>query len=459
MYNSEMRVPARIIAPENNIDTLLADRSLQQLANVATLSGIQDSVWAMPDMHEGYGFPIGGVAATNIAEGGVISPGGIGYDINCGVRLLTTTLDKNTLYKHANTIANHLQRNIPSGVGTPGPLSLQAKPLRHILAEGVHTLHEWGYATQEDITFCENNGIMPSADPACVSKKAVERGSSQLGTLGSGNHFLEIQEVTEIYDKETAKQFGIKEGMITIMIHCGSRGLGHQICSDYVKKMHAEMHQYGISVPDPALTCAPFDSDIGQQYYKAMSAAANFAWANRQMITHIVRNTLQEIFGNIEATSVYDISHNIGKKEHHSVHGRDRSLLVHRKGATRAFGTERTDVPDVYSNTGHPVLVPGTMGTSSFVMVGQNDNLAFGSCCHGAGRVMSRRKARNTVDATHLQKTLERYNVIVSSESHHGFVEEAPHAYKNVIDVVNTVSCAHLARPIARMVPRIVIKG
>jgi len=460
LFTSDMSVPAHIVADETCKEDVSRDRSLQQTANVAQLPGIQPYVWAMPDMHEGYGFPIGGVAATTCENGGVISPGGIGYDINCGVRLLRTNLSPHTLNTKKATIAQRLQQAVPSGLGGAGSMPLSKQQLQRILAEGPQALHTWGYGQQEDIIRCESSGIMQEADPACVSQKALLRGKDQLGTLGSGNHFLEMQCVSEIYDEATAHAFGLEMDMVVIMIHCGSRGLGHQVCTDYVRQMVNKQDDWGIDLPDPELACAPIASRLGSQYYAAMSAAANFAWANRHAITHAVRSTLNDMFhGHVTIDTVYDICHNIGKKETHTVDGQPHSLLVHRKGATRAFSPHSQDTPQIYQDTGHPVLIPGTMGTSSFIMAGHPDNPAFASCCHGAGRVMSRRKAREYIDAQQLRNTLEHYNVHVVSASQRGFIEEAPQAYKDVVNVVNTVSRAQLACPVARTVPRIVIKG
>jgi len=455
-----MLTPAYIVAPENTHDTLFQDPSLHQIANVAQIPGIQPHPWVMPDMHEGYGFPIGGVAATAIEEGGIISPGGIGYDINCGVRLLVTTIPAHALRQHADRVASQLQKAVPSGLVGGGPIPLTKQELYEVITHGSHALHAWGYGKDNDLIYCESQGCMEEADISCVSNKAIDRGRAQLGTLGSGNHFLEIQQVSDIYDRDTAATFGLEEDMVTIMIHSGSRGFGHHICTDYVRRMADTAGKSATKLPDPALACAPYDSPTGHAYYAAMSAAANFAWANRHAITHAVRTALKDIFGNhISVETVYDISHNIGKKEQHNVRNAPQHLMVHRKGATRAFGPNAQDTPDAYTDTGHPVLIPGSMGTSSFVMVGQSDNQAFGSCCHGAGRVMSRRKARHTVDEHHLRDTLEQYNVLVKTASRRGLIEEAPHAYKDVINVVNTVSCAHLASPVARMIPRVVIKG
>ena len=461
LYTDAMTVPAHVVAPEDDIESLWGDRSLQQLANVATLPGIQPYVWAMPDMHEGYGFPIGGVAATAIDEGGVISPGGIGYDINCGVRLLTTNIPKRAIDKNRDKLAQRIYKAVPSGLGGSGPLPLDDKQLHDVLNRGPKALVERGYGEQDDVTLCENGGHMEEAQADCVSKKAQDRGRDQLGTLGSGNHFLEIQEVGEILDSETAKAFGLDEDMITIMIHCGSRGLGHQICTDYVQEMVKKLEGWGLSdLPDTELACAPYNAPLGQQYYCAMSAAANFAWANRHVITHMTRTALQDMFGkNTTVNTVYDVCHNIGKKETHTIRGEDKHVIVHRKGATRAFGPHGPDVPQAYKETGHPVLIPGTMGTSSYVMVGRKDNQAFFSCCHGAGRTMSRNQARKTVNKDKLESTLESFNVTVQSGSTRGLLEEAPQAYKDVTQVVNTVVCSHLADPVARMLPRIVIKG
>jgi tRNA-splicing ligase RtcB (3'-phosphate/5'-hydroxy nucleic acid ligase) len=461
-FRSDMNVPARIFVNESLLDDLFKDRSLQQIVNVATLPGIVNYALAMPDIHEGYGFPIGGVAATNIAQGGVISPGGIGYDINCGVRLLTTDMSADEARPLLPEVATEIFNAVPSGVGRGGKLKLSMKELDKILQHGVDYMLERGFGIASDKEFCEEQGCMKGADPSLVSDKAKQRGHDQLGTLGSGNHFLEIQKVEMIFDPMVAEVFGLKEGMITIMIHCGSRGLGHQVCTDYVREFMPYLEKWGIQLPDRELVCAPFTSAQGQEYYKAMQAAANFAWANRHMIGHSVRQAWKKVFGDrSHLRTMYDVSHNIGKEEIHRINGKDIKLMVHRKGATRAFGPERPEVPALYRHIGQPVLIPGTMGTASYVLVGTSAgmDIAFGTSCHGAGRRMSRMQAKKQVRGSTLREMLEKQGIIVRCESDSGLAEEAPTAYKDVEEVVDVVESAHLATKVARLIPLAVIKG
>lgn len=461
-FRNDMRVPARVFASQKMLDDIINDRSLWQLVNVATMPGIQNAALAMPDIHEGYGFPIGGVAATALDQGGVISPGGIGYDINCGVRLLKVDVSSDEIKPFLPTLATHMFKAVPSGVGRSGHIKLTDQELTKVLKEGSRYMLKLGYGEESDVTFCEENGSMIEADPDCISQIARKRGHDQLGTLGSGNHFLEIQKIDKIYDPVLAQAFGLQESMVTIMIHCGSRGLGHQTCTDYVRVMLPKLASWNIVLPDAELACAPFFSEDGQNYYKAMCASANFGWANRHMITHAVRMACKEILGtSIPVTTVYDISHNMGKKERHIVNGKERDLLVHRKGATRAFPAGRPDVIEPYRHTGHPVLVPGTMGTASYVLVGMDAGLkeAFGSSCHGAGRSMSRAKAKKMIRGSTLRQELEKQGIIVRCDSDAGLAEEAPVAYKDVDEVVRVIEEAKLAKRVARLTPIAVIKG
>lgn len=462
-FRADMRVPARIYLSEAMFQDIQEDLSLLQLVNVASLPGIQKYAIAMPDIHQGYGFPIGGVAATAIQEGGVISPGGIGYDINCGVRLLAANISKDEIKKNIEELATALFHAVPSGVGRSGKVSLTTNELDQVLAHGAKRMVQIGYGNQHDLEHCEENGNMPGANPDLVTKEAKKRGHDQLGTLGSGNHFLEVQAVAEIYDEKVARAFGLQKDMVTVMIHCGSRGLGHQTCTDYVRTMMAKLPEWGFQLPDRELVCAPFESQEGQDYFAAMIAASNFAWANRHLIGHWVRQAWHSILGpNVELKTVYDVSHNIGKREIHTIDGSKKELVLHRKGATRSFGPSRaSEIPAAYQQVGQPVLIPGTMGTSSYVLVGTDEahDQAFGSCCHGAGRVMSRAKAKKIIRGTTLRQELEKQGIVVRCDSNAGLAEEAPAAYKDVDAVVSVVAQTGLARKVARLVPLAVIKG
>jgi len=461
-FRSDMRVPARIFVDEKMLDNIIQDRSLWQIVNVATLPGIQEAAFAMPDIHEGYGFPIGGVAAMAVDEGGVISPGGIGYDINCGVRMLVSSLNAAEVKNRLELAANEIFKIIPSGVGKGGALKLKGAELDKVLTNGAKRMVELGYGVQEDVDHCEENGSMLGADPRTVSFRAKGRGQDQLGTLGSGNHFLEIQKVEEIFDEEVAAAFGLSIGDVTVMIHCGSRGFGHQICTDYVRRMVPKLSDWGISLVDRELACAPLSSPEGKEYLSAMAAAANYAWANRHLIGHNVRMAWKKVFGeNAELRTVYDVAHNVGKRERHEVNGVEKEVIMHRKGATRAFPAERPETPESYKNVGHPVLIPGTMGTASYVLVGTKEGLkqSFGSTCHGAGRTMSRRQAKRTVRGSDLRKELERKGIVICCPSDPGLAEEAPVAYKDVHDVVDIVQGSKIAKKVAKLVPLAVIKG
>lgn len=461
-YRADMRVPARVFVSESLLPDLLEDRSLLQLVNVATLPGIQQYAFAMPDIHQGYGFPIGGVAAMAIDEGGVISPGGIGYDINCGVRLLASQITKKEITRYLGQLATELFHAVPSGVGRGGRLLFKGAELDKILLDGAQQMVALGYGEPEDIEFCEERGKMAGADPSLVTNEAKKRGRDQLGTLGSGNHFLEVQQVDEIFDQEAAAAFGLVQGSITVMIHCGSRGLGHQTCTDYVQRMMKDWDRLKDTLPDRELIYAPFNSPLAKDYFAAMTAASNFAWANRHTIGHWVRKAWKSVLGNsMPLRTVYDISHNIGKLEKHMIDGREKELIMHRKGATRSFGPGSSEIPARYRTVGQPVLIPGTMGTASYVLAGTDASMgiAFGSSCHGAGRRMSRAQAKHSVRGTQLRQALEREGIIIRCDSDPGLAEEAPKAYKDVEEVVNVVHGAKLARKVARLTPLAVIKG
>lgn len=462
-FRADMRVPAKVFADEKLLKSIIADRSLWQLINVATLPGIIHSAMAMPDIHEGYGFPIGGVAAMALDQGAVICPGGIGYDINCGVRmLLLEGIMFHDLKPYLDDLATALYKAIPSGVGQGGFISLTDAQLEAILQGGSPYMLELGYGLPGDLEFCEEGGVMTDAWANLVSEKAKERGRDQLGTLGSGNHFLEIQKVAQVFDQKTAQFLGLSPDAVTIMIHCGSRGLGHQVCTDYVRAMVPLMKQWGFELPDRELVCAPFGQDMAQRYFSAMKAAANFAWANRHMIGHAARKACRQVLGNsVSVRTVYDISHNIGKMETHMVNQKPIDVVMHRKGATRSFGPGRPEVPALYRDIGQPVFVPGTMGTASYVMVGTHESMerSFGSCCHGAGRVMSRMQAKKTTTMHALRKELEQQGIIVRCDSPQGLVEEAPCAYKDIEEVVASIATNKLANKVAQLKPLAVIKG
>ena len=453
---SDMNVPARVWADEVLWEKAVTDRTLDQLVNVSTLPGITGHAHAMPDAHEGYGFPVGGVAAFR-AEDGIISPGGVGYDINCGVRLLASDLQVNEVRDRIEPLLHDLSRSIPSGTGRGGDLKLGADDMDRVLAEGCGYLLERGLALPEDIEHTEGGGALPGADPAKVSDRARERGRGQLGTIGSGNHFVEIQQVDRILDDKAARALGLREGQLTILIHTGSRGLGHQVCTDYVRNMDAVMARHGIRLPDRELACAPFSSPEGKAYFAAMCAAANFAFSNRQAITHAARRVFERALGDRgRLRLVYDVAHNMAKLEDHG----KRKLVVHRKGATRAFGPSHPETPRAYRGIGQPVLIPGSMGTASYVLVGTDEGfgLSFGSTCHGAGRAMSRTAAKKVKSGNEVRKDLEEKGIAVRASTGE-LAEEAPHAYKDVDRVVEVVHDAGLARKVARLVPIGVLKG
>jgi len=457
-----MRVPAQVYASKRILEEIGSDKSLDQLVNVAMLPGIVMASIVMPDVHEGYGFPIGGVAATRWPDG-AISPGGIGYDINCGVRLLSSNLSRYDLKGRGEELAKSLYAKIPSGVGKGGFVQLSEKDLEEILKSGVQWALKNGYARSEDIPKIESEGRLAHADPYFVSDHAKRRGIDQIGTIGSGNHFVEVSFIDQIYDQQVAKIFGLKKDQLTVLIHTGSRGLGHQVASDYLKIMVASMANYGISLPDRELACVPFSAPEGQQYFKAMGAAANYAWCNRQVITWEIRQVWESFFEgkDTQLNLVYDVAHNIAKLEEHVIGGEKMKLIVHRKGSTRAFGPYHPEIPTCYRETGQPVIIPGSMGTASYVMVGTSEaeEKAFGSTCHGAGRRMSRRAAQKAVNVHDLEKELEGRNIFVRAGSRSGVSEEAPIAYKDIDEVIKVVDQAGLAKKVARLRPLAVIKG
>ncbi len=463
-YKPGMRVPGIIFATPRLIQHILADKAPEQVANVATLPGIQRASFAMPDIHWGYGFPIGGVAAMEMEEG-VVSPGGIGFDINCGVRVLRTDLTLKELEPYMDRLLDRLFVNVPSGVGSRGKLRLSRKELREVMVHGAAWAVRRGMGWAEDLERTEEQGRMEGADPDAVSPRAVERGLPQLGTLGSGNHFLELQVVERVFDDEAARILGLFEGQVVIMIHCGSRGFGHQIADDYIRRMKPRMAHYGIHVPDPQLACAPIDSPEARDYLGAMKAAANFAWANRQIIAHWVRESFREVLGqspeDLGMHLVYDVAHNIAKIETYTVEGREKRLLVHRKGATRAFPPGHPDIPARYRKIGQPVLIPGSMGTGSYILTGTRGAMeeSFGSTCHGAGRQMSRRKADRMARKMNVVESLRQQGVRIRAASRATIREEIPEAYKDLDEVVEAVVRAGLSRRVTRQRPVGVVKG
>jgi tRNA-splicing ligase RtcB (3'-phosphate/5'-hydroxy nucleic acid ligase) len=455
-----MRVPGRYFLSDALEKTLEAG-AVQQLANVATLPGIIRYSLAMPDIHWGYGFPIGGVAAFG-RETGVVSPGGVGFDINCGVRVLGTPLSVTELTRRRELVET-LYKSVPTGVGAKGSIRISGKELDGMMTKGAGWAVSQGYGMPEDEERCEEEGRMAQADAGAVSAKAKQRGMPQGGTLGAGNHFLEIQAVKEIYDPGAASAFGLKPGQVVVMIHCGSRGLGHQTCTDHLKILESAVKRYQIPVPDRQLACAPVESPEGRAYFSAMAAAANYAWANRQMIMHAVRGVFQKMYG-IEYESmhhIYDVAHNVAKMEEHVVDGRKVAACVHRKGATRAFGPGHPDLPARFAQTGQPVIIPGSMGTSSYLLRGTAVAMerTFGSTCHGAGRVLSRSAAKKNISGTTVKNNLAREGIIVCAPNDSAIAEEAPDAYKSSSEVVRVVDALGLSRLVARFEPLGVIKG
>lgn len=459
-----MRVAARVYADDALLDMALEDRAIEQLINTAALPGIVGRALAMPDVHQGYGFPIGGVAATLLPDG-AISPGGVGYDINCGVRLLTTGVEAAALRPHMERLMTALFNQVPTGVGKGGEIKLSKRNLGDLLEQGSAWVVAKGYGTPDDLRHTEDEGCMKDARAAAVGSRALERGAPQLGTLGSGNHFLEVDEISEVYDEAAARALGLKVGDACVWIHCGSRGLGHQVCADAVRALQGASAKYGYRLPDRELACAPLSSPEGQTYFQAMCAAANYAWANRQVITQQVRlawrQALQGALGEADLRVVYDVCHNIAKIETHLVAGKRVKVCVHRKGATRAFGPGRAEVPAAYRALGQPVLIPGDMGSGSYVLLGTDKAMqeTFGSTCHGAGRSLSRTQARKGVRGEELRAELESRHITVRAASMSGLAEEAPDAYKDLEAVVRVVDHAGLSRRVARTRPLGVMKG
>lgn len=455
-----MRVAGVVYSDERLLPALTEDRALEQVANVATLPGIVGYSLAMPDIHWGYGFPIGGVAAFDETQGGVVSPGGVGYDINCGVRLLTADVELGKVKREIETLTQRLFQAIPAGVGSKRPeLTLSARDVDDVMLEGLGWASRKGYATRHDIEHIEDRGCLTGADPEQVSARAKQRGMPQLGTLGSGNHFVEIGVVEEVFQTEMADAFGLREGQVTLMIHSGSRGLGHQVCTDTLSAMIRAATKYGIELVDRQLCCAPIRSPEAHRYLGAMAAAANFAFVNRQIMTHWARQVFDDLFG-ATLTTVYDVCHNIAKHEMHTVDGRERRLLVHRKGATRALPKGHALLPAAYREVGQPVIIPGDMGRYSFVCAGgEGSSNTFGSACHGAGRLLSRSAARRKFGGTDVQKQLRDQGVVVLGASKATIVEEMPLAYKDVAEVVEVVDRGGLAHKVARIRPLGCVKG
>jgi tRNA-splicing ligase RtcB (3'-phosphate/5'-hydroxy nucleic acid ligase) len=461
-----MRVPGRVFASENLFNKAREDRAIDQVANVATLPGVVGASFAMPDIHWGYGFPIGGVAATDVEQGGVVSPGGVGFDIGCGVRLIRSNLDfEHDVRPRLKELTAMLGRRAPRGVGGKGRMQLDSREIESVLAEGVKFVlgHKAGWDEDEELS--EDEGTLPNARPHFVSDRAKERGAGQLGSLGAGNHFLEIQVVEEIRDAHAAEVLKMFQGQVCVMIHSGSRGVGHQACTDHLKLVDRLSHQLGYSLPDRQLACVPLDHEVAESYLGAMDAAGNFAKANRQVLTDAVRESFEAVLGrpsrDMGMSLVYDVSHNLAKFEEHKVDGGKRTLCVHRKGATRSFGPGRSEIPTVYRDIGQPVIIPGSMGTASFVLVGTETahDLAFGSTCHGAGRAMSRTQAKKVMSGQELKKDLEQQGIVLARSSVKLLSEEAPYAYKDATEVVDTCEGAGLSNVVARLRPVGVVKG
>jgi tRNA-splicing ligase RtcB len=464
-YKTGMKVPGLIYASKEMLESIREEQALEQVANVAFLPGIVGYSFAMPDIHWGYGFPIGGVAAMDI-KNGVISPGGVGYDINCGVRLLRTSLSEAEVRPRINELINELFHNIPSGLGSEGKIKVSQKEMNRLMVEGARWAVKRGLGSEEDLDVTEEGGCLGGADPDKISDKAAKRGIPQAGTLGSGNHFLEIQVVKEIFDSHIASIMGITEiGQILVLIHTGSRGFGHQVCTDHLRVMEGAVSKYGIKLPDRQLACAPIESKEGQDYLAAMACAANYAWANRQCIAHWVRESFSKVLGkspeNLGMKQIYDVAHNIAKIEEHTIDGRKVKVCVHRKGATRAFPAGHKDIPRRYEEIGQPVLVPGDMGRCSFIAVGTEKAMkeSFGSTCHGAGRVLSRGAAKRSIRGADVIRELESRGIIVKAESVSALAEEASQAYKDVTQVIDVVHQAGISKKVAMAIPMGVIKG
>ncbi len=453
-----MNVPGVVYASEKLMEAIKKDKSLEQVKNVAQLPGILKASIALSDAHQGYGFPIGGVAAFDLDKG-IISPGGVGYDINCSVRLLKTNLTKKDILKNQKKVVEALYRKIPSGLGRGSKFQITKQELNKVLEKGAKYIVEKGYGVKEDYLHTEEDGFIDGADAGKVSERAIKRGIGQLGTLGAGNHFLEVQYVDEIFDEKVAKIFGLKKDQVTIMVHCGSRGLGHQVASDYIKKME---EKYGFkNLPDRELINAPIKSQLGKDYFSAMAAAANFAFANKQIITHWVREEMKYLFPKFKADVIYDVCHNIAKFEEHIVNGKKKIVCIHRKGATRSFGPGRKEVSVAYRKIGQPVIIPGSMGTSSYVLVGTKkaEELTFGSTVHGAGRVLSRSSALREIRGEDVKQKLHEKGIEVKSGSWKALATEAPEVYKDIDEVVRVVDELGINKKIAKLKPLGVVKG
>ncbi|MFB6094065.1 MAG: RtcB family protein [Halanaeroarchaeum sp.] len=461
----DMRVPARVLASEDLLSEIADDKTLEQITNVTHLPGIQSPAVCMPDGHQGYGFPVGGVAATD-AESGVISPGGVGYDINCGVRMVKTSLTYSDVKGREQELVNALFEAVPSGLGGGGVVQGTTATVDDILERGMRWALEEGYAVEDDLEHCEDNGYREEADPAMVSTEAKDRGKNQIGSLGSGNHFLEVQRVTDVFREEVAEAFGLFEDQIVVLIHCGSRGLGHQVCTDYLRRIEGEHADLLERLPDRELAAAPAGSDLAEDYYGAMNAAINFAWVNRQLVTHQTRQVFADVFDadwrDLDMDLLYDVAHNIAKKETHVVDGEERELYVHRKGATRAFPPGHPEVPPAYRDVGQPVIIPGSMGAGSYVLRGgeRSMELTFGSTAHGAGRLMSRTQAKREFWGGDVQDDLrEDQQIYVKAQSGATIAEEAPGVYKDVDQVVRVSEELGIGDSVARTVPVVNIKG
>ncbi|WP_224268771.1 RtcB family protein [Haloprofundus salinisoli] len=461
----EMRVPARVLASEQLLEQIGDDKTLQQLKNATHLPGMTEHALCMPDGHQGYGFPVGGVGATD-AENGCISPGAVGYDINCGVRMMRTNLSYDDLQGREEELVDELFRAIPSGLGGGGVVESDIDTVDAVLERGVDWALEAGYAVEDDLLHCEDEGRRPDADPDAVSEKAKNRGRKQLGSLGSGNHFLEVQRVTDVFREGVADAYGLSEDQIVVLIHCGSRGLGHQLCNDYLRKIEKRHGDLLAELPDRELAAAPAGSELAEAYYGAMCAAINFAWTNRQLVMHRTREVFERVFDRdweaMEMELLYDVAHNIAKKEHHDVDGEERELYVHRKGATRAFPADHPEVPSAYRGVGQPVIIPGSMGAGSYVLCGgeQSLSLSFGSTAHGAGRVMSRTRAKQEYWGETVQSELRDQNrIYVKAQSGATVAEEAPGVYKDVDEVVRVSDALDIGDKVARTYPVCNIKG
>jgi len=458
-FRKNMRVPARIYASEKILDSV-EEEALNQLVNCTTLQGIVKYALAMPDIHSGYGPPIGGVGAMKMPDG-VISPGFVGFDENCGVRLLKSDYTQKEIEPHLDKLANEIQRQVPSGLGRGRQVKLSIKQIDEILEGGIPKLVEQGYGKKEDIENCESKGKIEQADASFVSEHAKDRGRDQVGTLGSGNHFIEVQKVEEIFDEKTAKVFGLFKDQVVVMIHTGSRGLGHQNCTDYLKIVTQAMPKYKIEIPDKELTCVPFNSPEGQRFFKAMCAVCNYAWANRHMISYYVKESWRSVLGEkVNLKLLYDVAHNIAKIEEHEVNNKKMKLIVHRKGATRAFPPGHSEIPEKYRKVGQPVLIPGTMGTASYVLAGtEKSKQAWHTVCHGAGRIMSRHEAMRRIRGEQVVKNLKQKGILIKCHSKRGIAEEAPLAYKNIDEVIEVVHDAGLSKKVAKLIPLAVVKG